>query len=351
QSNFLLDLDSDTLPACFVKEGDGWYAIFNPQQSRLLDIDLMYNLNHQSVVCCVRFALNGRFLATGCNHYAQVFDVETGEPVSRLQGDSLPEEGDKYIRSVCFSPDGRYLAGGSEDSVLYVWDIAARMIKHRFTGHEAEIYSVDFARNGRFIASGSGDRSVCLWDLDSNSRIAYFPIQDGVSSVAISPDNLFVAASSLDNTVPVWDVQSRQLVVCFEDADSHIDSTYSVAFAPSGNRLFSGSLDKTVKMWEFTPTSSLSETSPIGRCVRTFEGHKDFVFSVAITQDSNWVLSGSKDRTVYFWDPHTGVSHVMLNGHKKSVISVASSPTNGIFATGSGDMCARIWRFSRYSGP
>jgi len=40
----------------------------------------------------------------------------------------------------------------------------------------------------------------------------------------------------------------------------------------------------------------------------------------------------------------------MLQGHKNSVISVAPSPmqshTSGVFATGSGDMRARIWRYT-----
>lgn len=32
-----------------------------------------------SVVCCVRFSADGKYLATGCNRTAQIFDVKTGE--------------------------------------------------------------------------------------------------------------------------------------------------------------------------------------------------------------------------------------------------------------------------------
>ncbi len=72
---------------------------------------------------------------------------------------------------------------------------------------------------------------------------------------------------------------------------------------------------------------------------------QDFVLSVALTPDNAWVLSGSKDRGVQFWDPRTGAAHLMLQGHKNSVISVAPSPAGGSFATGSGDTRARIWSY------
>lgn len=352
QSNVLADLDIEQLPENLKKEGSDWFAVFNPRTRRTLDVDLIHNLPHQSVVCCVRFSLDGRYVATGCNRSAQIFDVETGNPVAHLQDGSLPEDGDLYIRSVCFSPNGAYLATGAEDKVIRVWDIASRQIKHQFTGHEQDIYSLDFARNGKIIASGSGDRSVRLWDLERNEQVANFSIEDGVTTVAISPDNRFVAAGSLDKSVRVWDIQSGQLVVRLEGEQGHKDSVYSVAFAPSGDRLVSGSLDKTIKMWELTTSSRFMPAhAPSGKCVRTFEGHKDFVLSVALTPHGDWVLSGSKDRGVQFWDPHTGVAQLMLQGHKNSVISVAPSPTGGVFATGSGDMRARIWRYDRYGGP
>ena len=45
------------------------------------------------------------------------------------------------------------------------------------------------------------------------------------------------------------------------------------------------------------------------------------MLSVALTPHGDWVLSGSKDRGVQFWDPHTGVAQLMLQGHKNSGMS------------------------------
>lgn len=72
---------------------------------------------------------------------------------------------------------------------------------------------------------------------------------------------------------------------------------------------------------------------------------QDYVLSVCLTPGGEWVMSGSKDRGVQFWDPNTGNAQMMLQGHKNSVISVAPSPTGTYFATGSGDMRARIWSY------
>ncbi|MCJ1337081.1 general transcription repressor [Bachmanniomyces sp. S44760] len=347
--NVLADLEPDRLPANQKREGPDWFAVFNPRVPRTLDVDLVHTLQHESVVCCVRFSQDGHYVATGCNRSAQIFDVKDGRQVSFLQDESVDKDGDLYIRSVCFSPDGNYLATGAEDKMIRVWDIAARTIKHTFSGHEQDIYSLDFARNGRHIASGSGDRTVRVWDIDTGREVLNLSIEDGVTTVAISPDGQYVAAGSLDKSVRVWDARSGYLIERLDGAEGHRDSVYSVAFAPSGRQLVSGSLDKTIKMWELDGSRGIGQTRG-GKCIRTFEGHKDFVLSVALTPDGQWVLSGSKDRGVQFWDPRTGDTQLMLQGHKNSVISVAPSPKGGLFATGSGDMRARIWSYGAWDG-
>jgi glucose repression regulatory protein TUP1 len=116
----LANWDPADLPASQKREGSDWYAVFNPEVQRVLDVDLVHHLNHDSVVCCVRFSRDGKYLATGCNRSAQIFDVTTGQNVATLQDENVDKDGDLYIRSVCFSPDGKYLATGAEDKQIRV---------------------------------------------------------------------------------------------------------------------------------------------------------------------------------------------------------------------------------------
>ncbi|KAI8376477.1 WD40-repeat-containing domain protein [Radiomyces spectabilis] len=346
----LADFDPENVPANMKVEGQDWFALFNPKAQRYLKVDLLHTFEHGSVVCCVKFSADGRYLAAGCNQATYVYDTVTAVRVAVLQDENAGRDGDLYIRSVSFSPDGKHLATGAEDKQIRIWDIGKKRIRRVLQGHEQDIYSLEFSRDGRILVSGSGDRTARIWDWQDGQCMHVLRIKDmdqkdpGVTSVAISPDGRLVAAGSLDKVVRVWDAVTGQPL---ERLDGHKDSVYSVAFMPDGKTLISGSLDKTLRMWALgTHDRAYAGDRGKNACKQVFTGHKDFVLSVATTPDGNWIVSGSKDRGVQFWDPRTGQTQFMLQGHKNSVISVATSPGRSpMFATGSGDNRARIWRY------
>ena len=52
--------------------------------------------------------------------------------------------------------------------------------------------------------------------------------------------------------------------------------------------------------------------------VMIVDPEQDYVLSVAVSHDGQWVVSGSKDRGVQFWDAKTAIVQFMLQGHKNS---------------------------------
>ncbi|KAF8830385.1 hypothetical protein HHX47_DHR2000616 [Lentinula edodes] len=214
------EADLASLPAEYKREGTDWFIVYNPKVEKVFNVNLVHTLMHESV----------------------------------LVDDSVGKSGDLYIRSVCFSPDGKFLATGAEDKQIRIWDIARKKIRNIFDGHQQEIYSLDFSADGRLIVSGSGDKTARIWDMiEGTSKVLTINDPDslnndaGVTSVAISPNGHFVAAGSLDTVVRIWDVATGMLV---ERLRGHRDSVYSVAFTPDGKGLVSGSLDKTLKYWD-----------------------------------------------------------------------------------------------------
>jgi WD40 repeat protein len=75
-------------------------------------------------------------------------------------------------------------------------------------------------------------------------------------------------------------------------------------------------------------------------------GHKGPVIAVAISPDSHWLATASRDRTARLWDltaKDPSADSAVLRGHDNTVLAVAISPDNHWLVTGSGDGTARLW--------
>jgi WD40 repeat protein len=128
---------------------------------------------------------------------------------------------------------------------------------------------------------------------------------------------------------------------CLRTLDGHTDYVQAVALTSDGRRAVSGS-HLTLSVWDV-------ET---GRCLRTLEGHTDSVHGVAMTPDGRRAVSGSfyclrrqsePLEPLRVWDLETGRCLRTLEGHTEGVCSVALTPDGRRAVSGGKDGTLRVW--------
>jgi len=76
------------------------------------------------------------------------------------------------VTSVAISLNGQYVAVGSIDADVRMWDVSTGQLVERLRGHRDIIYSVAFTPDGKGLVSGSWDKTLKIWDLSGIGAVA-----------------------------------------------------------------------------------------------------------------------------------------------------------------------------------
>lgn len=128
-------------------------------------------------------------------------------------------------------------------------------------------------------------------------------------------------------------LQYRGVLKGHRDWVTSIATTYE-----QSDLIVSSSRDKRLMIWQLTP-----DGEEIGYARRLLTGHSQPVAGVTLSNDAQFALSGSWDKTMRLWDLNTGTSVRTFQGHTKDVTCVAFSGDNRQIVSGSRDKTLKLW--------
>ncbi|MFQ5810941.1 MAG: WD40 repeat domain-containing protein, partial [Armatimonadota bacterium] len=188
----------------------------------------------------------------------QLWDVRTGELRQELTASINP------TFSVAFSPDGKFLVGGSapitlgeaelggptEMGELHLWDLATGEVQRKLTGHPVGL-RVSFSPDGKTVATGGLDEpgAVLLWDVETGAvKQAPARYSHPVMAVAFSPDGTLLASACEDEGMQLLDAQTGEVKRTLAARPGEV---LCVAFSPDGKTL-AVAREETVRLWDLS---------------------------------------------------------------------------------------------------
>lgn len=228
---------------------------------------------------CIAIDSNGKVFFDGSNS-VNIYDLHTGE----VEATFMNHEG---LGNILISPneDNIITRGGAShfDSGIKIWDLQTKERLSFLDEHSDQVSSLAISPDESKLFCGVNypGTGISVWNLETGKKVKTLPghSNHAVQALAISPDGETIISGANDGNVKALNVETGKLIFSLKK-QRHSKGVESVAISPDGKTIVSGSKDKTIKV------SNLENK----KIINTLEGHKGWVYCVAISPDGSTKL-------------------------------------------------------------
>lgn len=280
-------------------------------------------------VTALAFSPDAQLLASSGYHEVLLWNANDHQLVRRIGNVA------ERVYDIAFHPDGKRIAvaAGTPGQVgeVKLFNIDDGALLADLVTVEDAMFGVAFNPDGAKLAACGADRSIRVFDVASGKEEVHVEDHaDWVMDIAWSPDGTKLVSASRDKTSKVFDAKTGDAQVTF---NGHGESVNSAAFLADGNSIASSGRNKQIHVWN---VSDAKEVRKIG-------GFGDDVLRVELLPD-NRLFSVSADKHARLHNAADGAAVKTFSGHADWIYALAVHAGTGLLATGSYDGEVRIWK-------
>ncbi len=220
---------------------------------------------------------------------------------------STPDQsrGILHIQTLAFSSDGRYLAAGSFDGKVRVWDLSSGPFARVVGAHGNTVEALRFSLDGRSLISAGRDGVIRSWDVARGQELAKLEHPNQLTrdflSLDLNPTGAYLVSGGLDGQLRFWNVSSGERMASLV---GHFGWAHG-AFSPMGDRVASWGYDGTVRMWGVSTGAEIwrAKLTP----EPTIRSPRESVSTAAFTPDGRYLATvGISRTTITYLDASSG---------------------------------------------
>ena len=274
---------------------------------------------HANAIYTAIFSPDEKLMASSSrDRTARIWDVASGQELRQLNGFRCA------VKAVAFSPRGDLIAASGNDGMLKLWDVKTgtelKTLIHKDSADiDMSTYSFVFSRDGKKIYAANGDATISEWDIGSGKEIRSWKAHENFAfKLMFSPDYKLLASFG-DAVVKLWDTSTRREVrdLSMPGAAGVTDHSSSLAFSNNGKLIAASDIGLDPKQNTYVYIQTVVWNVKTGEQLFRLQGHRFDIDGLVFTRDDRFLLTGSVDATIAFWD--------MKSGQKMRTLTLSSS--------------------------
>ena len=248
------------------------------------------------------------------------------------------------VHALAFSPESDRLAVAKSQG-LQIWDVeTAKLVQDGPS--DSAIWTIGFSPDGRWLAVGTEARQVEIRKADTLATQIVLPCKYDfpLGRVAFSPDGktLGVATTGYPTQIHIWDVASWRLRASYEEVmDGWSKMSTDLAFSPDG-KILAVSQGTGFQPRDGAATRLFDVTT--GGELAVLRGDDAYHTAVAFSSDGKTIATASEEGKIRLWDLQTCEERTTLTWDGRRIQSLAFSPDGRNLVTIDSTAKLRLWR-------
>lgn len=230
---------------------------------------------------------NGRYLAVGTDiGIINIIDLQNpGAPPQQLKGHQ------SVVYSVAFTPDGLQLFSTGADKKILLWDMDSRTSSTLYQ-ENASVKTLSVSSDGKFLAGGTDDGQILIWDNKANQfSIIRIPDNISVFASAFSPNTTMLAVGDAKGNIYFYNPYSKKLLRSLQAHNGR--RVTDIRFNSTGELVASTSFNGSIVVFD---------TRFLGNAPIILSEPSSYTLAAVFSNDSRKIIIGtSKQDFIYVW--------------------------------------------------